>query len=154
GVIHRDLKPNNVLLTSRSDRADWVKIVDFGLAHLVEGSGERLTTSGRVMGTPQFLAPERIKGAAADERSDIYAVGVILFEMLTARPLFVAEEMEALVLEILLTPRVPPSRYRDDIPPGSAFDHVFLKAVDRDPERRFQTVAEMRAELKRIQSEL
>jgi len=154
GIIHRDLKPNNILLQSRSDRADWVKLVDFGLAHLVEGSQERLTIDGRVMGTPQFLAPERFKGVAADERSDLYSVGVVLFEMLTARPLFKAEDTEALIVEVLLTPRVPPSNFRDDILPDSAFDKMFLKAVDRNPEKRYQTVAEMREELIQIQSKL
>lgn len=153
GIIHRDLKPENIVLQSRSERADWVKIVDFGIAHLLEG-GQRLTQEDSLVGTVQFIAPERLRDIPPDARSDIYSLGVILFEMLTAEPLFEADTMQALLLKVVTDPPPPPSRYREDIAPGSAFDHLVLKAIEKDPDRRYQTAAEMRLELGHIHNQL
>lgn len=150
GIIHRDLKPTNILLKKRSNRADWVKIVDFGLVHLLEGRQERLTEMGRVMGTPRFVSPERLTGKPADVRSDIYSMGVIMFELLTARPLFEADTTEDLLLKAVSTAPDPPSLFREDIPPGSALDNLVVRATERDPNKRYQTVTEMREEVERI----
>src|SRR4030095_4756826 len=147
GIIHRDLKPENIVLQSRSDRADWVKIVDFGLAQLLEGRQQRLTYEGSVVGTLQFIAPERLRDSPANERSDIYSLGVILFEMLTARPMFEAADAQALLIKAATEPAPPPSRFRNDIPPGSEFDQMVIKATQKDPDKRYQSAAEMRNEL-------
>jgi serine/threonine-protein kinase len=154
GIIHRDLKPENVILQERSDRADWVKIVDFGISYLVEGGQDRLTKAGAVMGTVDFLAPERLRDVPPDARSDVYSLGVILFEMLTARPLFEADTVESMLVKVIMNPPEPPSRYRNDIPPGSAFDTVVLKATEKDPDKRYQTATEMRLELEQLHSQL
>jgi len=154
GIIHRDLKPENIVLQERSDKPDWVKIVDFGTAHLLERDQRRLTAAGAVVGSALFMAPERLREDRADERSDIYSVGAILFEALTTRPIFTDEAVDTLLLSIVATVPDPPSCFRDDIAPGSALDHVVLKALDKDPERRYQTATEMRLDLEHIYNDL
>jgi serine/threonine protein kinase len=154
GIIHRDLKPENILLQEQSNRADWVKIVDFGIAHLAESTQERLTKTGTVVGTVDFLAPERLRNVPPDARADLYSLGVILFEMLTARPLFEADTTESLLVKVIMTPTDPPSNYRGDIAPGSAFDQVVLKATEKNPDLRYQTATEMRLKLEQIYNQL
>ncbi len=154
GIIHRDLKPENIFLQGRSDRADWVKIVDFGIAHLAESGQGRITMAGRVEGTPCFLAPERFAGQPGDERSDIYSLGLVLFEMLTARSLFTAETTMAVMEEMMANTQQPLSSFREDIAPGSGLDTLFARATDLDIERRYQTVTELRDELARLQGQL
>jgi len=154
GIIHRDLKPENIVLQERSDKPDWVKIVDFGTAHLLEGDERRLTAAGAVAGSALFMAPERLQESRADERSDIYSVGAILFETLTSRPIFTDDSVNALLISILARVPDPPSSFRNDIAPGSAFDHVVLKALEKDPEKRYQTATEMRLDLERISNDL
>jgi len=155
GIIHRDLKLENIILQqSRSDRADWVKIVDFGLAHLIAGTHERLTKARGLVGTVGYIAPERLRDETCDARSDIYSLGVILFEILTCRPFIEADTEEALLIKVLTTSPNPPSHYRQDISPGSAIDKTFLKATEKDPDKRHQSAAEMRRELRQIYSQL
>src|SRR5207253_2611139 len=94
GIIHRDLKPENILLQDKTDRPDWVKLVDFGIAHLV-ASTQRYTKTGNVVGTAEYMSPEQLRDAPIDTRCDIYALGVVLFEMVCGRVPFVAETTEA-----------------------------------------------------------
>jgi serine/threonine protein kinase/ActR/RegA family two-component response regulator len=154
GIIHRDLKPDNIVLQRRPDRADWVKIVDFGIAHLQEGRQQRLTDEGSVVGTLFYIAPEILRAGSPDVRADIYSLGVILFEALTARPMFVAENAQELLIKAVTEEAPPPSRYRKEIAPGSALDDVVLKATNKDPNKRYQSAAEMREVLGKIQIEL
>ncbi len=154
GVLHRDLKPANILLQDKCERLDWVKIADFGIAQLLGGAHERITKAGCFVGTLMFLAPERLGDDPGDARSDIYSLGVVLFEALTARPIFDGTSVETLLTDIILHPPDPPSRYREDIPSGSALDLVVQKATEKDANKRYQTPTEMRLELERIHSEL
>ena len=153
GIIHRDLKPENILLQERTDRPDWVKIVDFGIANLVAGS-QRLTKTGSVVGTAEYMSPEQLRDVPVDTRADLYALGVILFEMLTARVPFEAESTEAVLLKQLLEAPEPPSKFRSDLSPGAPFDHVVLKAMEKDRDKRYQTATEMRLDLDQIYNQL
>ncbi len=116
GVIHRDLKPDNIFVTSLPDQPLHVKVLDFGLAKLVDESVEtQLTQSGFIVGTPQYMAPEQADGSHIDHRADLYSLGVVLFELLSGRPPFEGENMAKLLRSIISDP-VPP--LPSSLPPG------------------------------------
>src|SRR5690606_31763106 len=98
--------PDNVMLVRTSELEDFVKVLDFGIAkmHMDEEEGERITQAGLVFGTPQYMSPEQAQGQEADARSDIYAVGILLFEMLEGRPPFLADELMMLLAAQILEP--------------------------------------------------
>ncbi len=151
GVVHRDLKPDNVLLTARQGRSDFVKLFDFGVATYVEGVHEAtraqdLTPSGRTMGTPYYASPEQIGGSGGrDPRVDIYAVGVLAYEMLTGHRPFVAGNFADLC-EAILCQEPPPMRaFRKDVPAG--LEAVVRLALSKDPEARYGDADEMLAAL-------
>ncbi len=139
GILHRDLKPGNVLLTSDGS----VKVGDFGVAKMAEGM--HLTQAGMLLGTPAYLAPERIAGEPASEASDIYSVGVILYELLAGRKPFDADTPLGLIRAIQ-DDVVPPLReVRPDVDP--AFASVVERAMARDPEVRYSSADQMQADL-------
>ncbi len=139
GVLHRDLKPSNVLV----DRKPRVMLSDFGVARAVDLT--RLTTSGMALGTPAYMAPEQIDGRDADERSDLYSLGVMAYEMVTGRLPFVAENPYAVLkMHQEAQPR-PPREVFDDIPP--ALEAAILCAMAKSPAQRFSSAAEFRAAL-------
>jgi CheY-like chemotaxis protein len=140
-VVHRDLKPDNVFLTSRSGLVDTVKLLDFGVAKLTEAPwDERLTQTGMVMGTPAYMAPEQARGESADARSDLYAVGCLVFEALTGRPPFVANNYNAVMFQINQSAPPSLSELRPDLDP--LFCAVITRAMEKDVEARFQTARE------------
>ncbi len=136
GVVHRDLKPGNVLISG--DRT--VKIIDFGIAKPVTGGG--MTATNIVMGTPEYMAPEQVRGGLADARTDVYALGAVLYHALTGRPPFTGPSPIAVGLAHCQDPVTPPRQLRPDIPPG--WESLILRALDKDPARRFQTPLELR----------
>ncbi len=139
GVIHRDVKPANILL--RSD--GHVKVADFGIAKA--GAGNDLTRTGVVMGTAKYLSPEQVSGNAAEAPSDLYALGIVLYEMLTGRPPFVGDsELSTAVARLTATPESLRDR-RPDIPPS--LEAIVLRSLARAPEARFRSAAEMRSSL-------
>jgi len=154
GVIHRDLKPANVLLITRDGTPDFVKVFDFGLAKLIGNNGAPAahhTGAGIVMGTPFYMSPEQCVGdAEVDHRCDIYALGVILFEMLTGRVPFTGEGYgEVLYKHVNAT---PPS-LRELVPRlPAALEALVARAMAKDPNQRFQSMAELRAALLEIAS--
>jgi serine/threonine protein kinase len=137
GIIHRDLKPENVFLTVREGAADFVKVLDFGIAkssEAEEARGKRLTHPGMAMGTPEYMSPEQAAGRPADERCDVYAVGAILYEMLTGAPPYDGDNfMEILTKKATVDP-APPSALRPEIPP--MVEQLVTSAMARDPEKR------------------
>jgi serine/threonine-protein kinase len=143
GVVHRDLKPDNIFLCKNADGSDREpKVLDFGISKVTSADGAlnpRLTRTGAVMGTPYYMSPEQLRDAAEiDERTDVYAFGVILYEALTGRVPFDAENYSALILEIATGTPKRPRQLRPEIPEG--LERIVLKAMARDPDDRYANV--------------
>ena len=145
GIIHRDLKPENIYLISRGAQKDFVKVLDFGLAKLtqVEEKVSHKTRTGSVMGTPYYMSPEQCEGKATiDHRADIYSLGVILFEMLTGKVPFGGEGYGEIIVKHIT---MPPPSVRSIVPTLSpALDLILFRALAKDREERFQTMADLR----------
>ena len=142
GVYHRDLKPENIIV----DASDRVHILDFGIA-LMEGA-RRVTWRGLsdAMGTPDYMAPEQIQGKRGDARTDIYALGIILYEMLTGTVPFHGENSLSVMHQHMTSTPIPPSQLNPSIPPG--VEAIILKTLRRDPEERYQAADLLEYDLK------
>ena len=144
GIIHRDMKPENVYLVTREGRADFVKVLDFGIAKMsaLDEGGSRLTRTGMIFGTPEYMSPEQAKGDKPDHRVDIYAAGCILYEMLTGDVPFHAETFMGVLTKHMFEEPQPPSQRNPGahIPPD--VEEVCLKALAKDRDQRFQTMKE------------
>jgi serine/threonine-protein kinase len=149
GIVHRDLKPDNIfILREKAGIRDFVKIIDFGISKFSEpgGASSRMTRTGALMGTPHYMAPEQATGSTdIDRRTDIYAVGIIMYEMLTGRVPFQAETFNQLLFEIALAKIIPARQIVADLDP--AIDTIVMKASARDPAHRFQNADEFIAAL-------
>ncbi|MFK0192660.1 protein kinase [Kitasatospora sp. NPDC090308] len=141
GIVHRDIKPANVIITTTGA----VKVMDFGIARALAGGATTMTQTGMVMGTPQYLSPEQALGKSVDHRSDLYAAGCMLYELLTLRPPFVGETPLSVVYQHVQDAPVPPSRANDRVPPQ--LDGLVLRALEKNPDDRFQSADEFRAHL-------
>jgi eukaryotic-like serine/threonine-protein kinase len=141
GVVHRDLKPDNIFLVASGEERPTVKLLDFGVAKLAR-SDHRLekTATGAMVGTPQYIAPEQAKGYSIDHRADIYSLGGILFEMITRRPPFVADNAMEVVAKHLMEPPVRPSTLVADVP--EPLDTIVVRMLAKDPAAR-PTLAEL-----------
>jgi len=149
-VVHRDLKPANVFLAGSPD-ALAVKVLDFGVAKVVGMSAhEQLTRSGTVIGTPEFMSPEQAVGTGVDPRSDLYAVGCIAYSMLCGRPPFVDNWPLRVVMKQAFEAPTPPSRARPDLGDAAAVDGFIGRALEKKPDQRFQSAAEMRRALEAL----
>jgi eukaryotic-like serine/threonine-protein kinase len=135
GVIHRDIKPSNAMLDTRGE----VFLTDFGIAKIVE-SAVQLTATGAITGTPEYMSPEQAQGLKIDHRTDIYSLGVVLYEMLTGQVPYHAETPIAVILKKIQDPLPPPSMVNPDIP--DALEPVLLKALTKDPDDRFASMDE------------
>jgi hypothetical protein len=150
GVVHRDLKSDNILLTTRGGRKDFVKILDFGLAHLA--MDPRLAPKGAVFGTPEYMSPEQARGEEATAQSDLYALGVLFFEMLTGQLPFRSDDRETL-LEMQRTTVAPrPRSIRPDVLPAA--EAIVIKLLEKDRRKRFQDAHHLHEELKGLQRSL
>jgi serine/threonine-protein kinase len=150
GVVHRDLKSDNILLSSRGGRKDFVKILDFGLAHLA--MDPRLAPKGAVFGTPEYMSPEQARGEEAGPQSDLYALGVLFFEMLTGQLPFRSSDRETL-LEMQRTAHAPkPRTIKPDVLPAA--EAITLKLLEKDRRKRFQDAHHLHEELKGLQRSL
>ncbi|MDX3096362.1 protein kinase [Streptomyces sp. ME01-24h] len=141
GIVHRDIKPANVIITSTGA----VKVMDFGIARALHGASTTMTQTGMVMGTPQYLSPEQALGKTVDTRSDLYATGCLLYELLALRPPFTGETPLSVVYQHVQDEPRPPSELSDRVPPE--LDGLVLHALAKHPDDRFQTAEEMRGVL-------
>jgi serine/threonine protein kinase len=155
GIVHRDLKPDNIFLTDRSGRTDFVKLLDFGVAKLMDAALDEASmvksTAGVVVGTPDYMSPEQAIGEAVDARSDIYALGVILFEMIASQRPFEAQSAREIMVKHLVTPPPRPTKLRhlpETIPP--ALEQLILGCLKKNPVDRPQSVQEVERWLQRI----
>ncbi|MBI2892340.1 MAG: protein kinase [Deltaproteobacteria bacterium] len=147
GIIHRDLKPENIFVTRRSGGTELVKLLDFGIA-LDRATGEftpRLTKAGTVMGTPQFMSPEQLRGEPLDARTDLYSLGVVLFELTAGRNPFNQSTYATLVSEII-SDRPAPVLQPAGLPPG--LPAVVARAMEKDRDRRYGSAREMMVALR------
>jgi serine/threonine protein kinase len=148
GVVHRDVKPDNILRVTRHDDADFIKVLDFGLAKLQVSGGVRLTATGMVLGTPDYMSPEQARGLPSDHRTDIYAAGIMMYELLCARVPFSATTFAAMRQKHLLEPPQPPSNWEPWI--TEEIDAIVLCALAKDPAHRFDSMAEMGAAIEAV----
>ncbi|MEU4486276.1 Stk1 family PASTA domain-containing Ser/Thr kinase [Streptomyces purpurascens] len=141
GIVHRDIKPANVMLT----RNGQVKVMDFGIARAMGDSGMTMTQTSAVIGTAQYLSPEQAKGEQVDARSDLYSTGCLLYELLTVRPPFVGDSPVAVAYQHVREEPQSPSVFDPEITPE--MDAIVLKALVKDPDYRYQSADEMRADI-------
>ncbi|NGO70561.1 protein kinase domain-containing protein, partial [Streptomyces boncukensis] len=138
GIVHRDIKPANVIITDQGA----VKVMDFGIARALHGASNTMTQTGMVMGTPQYLSPEQALGKTVDTRSDLYATGCLLYELLTLRPPFTGETPLSVVYQHVQDDPALPSEVSEVVPPE--LDGLVMRSLAKEPDDRFQTAEEMR----------
>ena len=143
GIVHRDIKPGNVILTRSGD----VKVMDFGIARAVSDSQPTMTPTPQVTGTPHYMSPEQARGERVDARSDLYSTGCLLYELLTGRPPFTGDSPVAIAYQHVNEDPVPPSRADPAVPAWA--DAIVLKALQKDPAQRYQSAGEMRNDIQR-----
>ncbi len=159
GILHRDIKPANIFLTERGP-----KILDFGLAKAVSSTAtsgltggmtqpeSALTGEGIAIGTVAYMSPEQLRGQPLDARSDLFSLGLVLYEMVTGRPAFAGETSPVVAAAILTETPVFPRHIREDVP--VRLEDLILETIEKDPRDRTQTAAELRADLRRFRRDL
>jgi eukaryotic-like serine/threonine-protein kinase len=144
GVVHRDVKPDNLFVIHKGGQADFVKVLDFGVAKVLTAEGTSGTLDGTIIGTPTYMSPEQAAGLPVDHRADIYAVGTVLYEMLGGRPPFQAPNFGQLVVKIITEPPPPlPPLTPSGEPVPQALVQLTLRCLAKEPEDRPQQLAEV-----------
>ncbi|HKR67334.1 MAG TPA: Stk1 family PASTA domain-containing Ser/Thr kinase [Streptosporangiaceae bacterium] len=146
GIVHRDIKPGNVMLNRQGE----IKVMDFGIARAVADTQATMTQTAQVIGTAQYLSPEQARGERVDARSDLYSVGCLLYELLTGRPPFTGDSPVAIAYQHVREAPIPPSRIDPELPDWA--DPIVLRAMEKSPDDRYQSAAEMRSDIQRALS--
>ncbi len=149
GIVHRDIKPGNIMLLGDNQT---IKVADFGIAHMDDGSGEQRTMVGAVMGTPQYMSPEQTRGEKVDGRSDLFSAGIVLYQMLAGERPFKGDSMVAVVTKIATEDPPPLNQKRPDVPP--ALRRVVDRCLAKQPAQRYQSGREMAEALQKVLSEI
>jgi len=152
GIIHRDMKPENCFRIKRGSNPDFIKVLDFGIAKVTsdEGEGKNLTRTGMIFGTPEYMSPEQAKGEKVDHRVDVYALGVILYELLTGRVPFTADTFMGILTKHMFEPPAAPSTVVPDANIPEEVEAIILKALQKDREYRFQDMESMGAAIEKV----
>ena len=148
GITHRDLKPENILLTTRDGESDFVKVVDFGIA-LMQGTA-KITVDGEVVGTPQFMSPEQCAGLEVDSRTDIYSLGVVLYQMITGRLPFQDRSLARLIASHLNEAPPPPSKVASGVEIPLSLEATILRCLAKRPDDRFPTMRALADSLREL----
>ncbi|MGH7720928.1 MAG: serine/threonine-protein kinase, partial [Gemmatimonadaceae bacterium] len=149
GIVHRDLKPENIMLCAVADGSERAVVMDFGLAkeRRVGAEVEKLTATGIVLGTPEFMSPEQLRGKPLDARTDVYALALITYEMLSGRLPFEGQSQQEIMIARLRGEPVPLRKMRPELAFSAAVEHVLEKCLARDADKRYQTAPEFAAAL-------
>ena len=145
GIVHRDLKPDNVHLVPRGADKDFVKVLDFGIAKVGSSADKKLTQAGQVFGTPHYMSPEQCSGREVDHRTDIYALGVMLYEMACGQLPFDADTLMGVLTKHVYEHPVPPHQLGAQVPPG--LEAVILKCLAKNADERYGSMSALRADL-------
>lgn len=140
GVVHRDIKPANIMIV----QGERIKIMDFGIARM--RVSDLKTQTGLLLGTPKYMSPEQVGGHPVDQRSDIFSLGIVLYEMLTGKPPFSGSNTTSMMYSVASMPHVPPSRVRSEV--SAMLDLVVAKALEKDPDVRYQDAHDFASDLR------
>lgn len=151
GAIHRDLKPGNIMLVKLGNTEDYVKIVDFGIAKLVE-EASKLTRMGEVWGSPIYMSPEQATGINTDERTDIYSLGIVMYEALTGEVPFLGKNYVETLSKQISEPPLPFDQLCPEYQIPKVFERIIFKALEKAPEARYQTMSDLKHDLERALS--
>ncbi len=147
GIVHRDLKPDNIYLITRQGDPNFIKVLDFGIAK-VGGSSSKLTKAGQVFGTPHYMSPEQCSGSGVDNRTDIYALGIIMYEMATGDVPFEAENLMGVLTKHLYEQPPAPSQVRQNL--NEDLELIIMKCIAKTPDDRYETMGHLLADLDRL----